>query len=116
MRLAMIETGAGLDNMEAICQVDGLEGIFIGPSDLSLSLGSKPRPEPAEDQVEEAIARCLDAAHKAGKKAGIFCFGVEGRSGALLRDLILLSRILTVSTWQKAYRAALAAARASKKN
>ena len=37
--LAMIETEEGLENVEKICEIDGLTGIYIGPSDLSVSLG-----------------------------------------------------------------------------
>ena len=113
VRLAMIETRAGLDNLEAICQVDGLEGIFLGPSDLSLSLGSKPRPEPAEDHIEEAIARCLAAAHKAGKKAGIFCFGVEGAERRTAQGFDFVVPHADSFHLAKAYRAALETARAS---
>lgn len=78
VRLAMIETGPGLENLEAICATDGLDGIFVGPSDLAISLGGKPGPENTQPQLEQAIARCLAAAHAAGKKAGIFCSGGEG--------------------------------------
>lgn len=37
--LAMIETAAGLDSIEAIAAIPGLDGVFIGPVDLSLDLG-----------------------------------------------------------------------------
>jgi 4-hydroxy-2-oxoheptanedioate aldolase len=46
---AMIETAQALDNLDAILSVEGLDAIYIGPSDLSLSLGCKPvmdDPEP----------------------------------------------------------------------
>lgn len=73
VRLAMIETGPGLDAVEAICAVDGLDGIFIGPNDLCYALGKAPVGDPKEPEVVAAIARCLAAAKAAGKHAGIFC-------------------------------------------
>ena len=43
---AMIETRGGLDDLEAILQVPGLTGVFIGPNDLSLCLGAEPSSAP----------------------------------------------------------------------
>jgi 4-hydroxy-2-oxoheptanedioate aldolase len=42
VRFAMIETAQALDNLDAILSVEGLDAIYIGPSDLSLALGCKP--------------------------------------------------------------------------
>jgi 4-hydroxy-2-oxoheptanedioate aldolase len=39
----MIETAKAIDNLDAILQVEGLDGIYIGPADLSLSLGCTPK-------------------------------------------------------------------------
>jgi len=116
VRLAMIETEAGLMNLDSICAVDGLEGIFIGPSDLSLSLGSRPGPEPAEDHVEEAIARCLAAAHKAGKKAGIFCFGSAGARMRTTQGFDFVVPHADSFHMANAYRAALDEARSGKQD
>jgi len=73
VRLAMIETLAGLQAVEAICDVDGLDGIFIGPNDLSLALGEGVSGDPTEPATIAAIDRCLRAAKACGKHAGIFC-------------------------------------------
>ena len=73
VRLAMIETRGGLDEVEEICAVEGLDGIFIGPNDLGLSLDKGYESDPTDPVVREAIARCLRAARRAGKQAGIFC-------------------------------------------
>jgi 4-hydroxy-2-oxoheptanedioate aldolase len=51
---------------------NSIDGVFIGPYDLSLSLGfPPPNPDP-HPKVEEAIQNILQAAHKAGKKWWVF--------------------------------------------
>ena len=73
VRLAMIETLEGLAAVEAICAVDGLDGIYIGPSDLGLSMGRGTSTDPSDPQVCDAMLHCLRAAKAAGKRAGLFC-------------------------------------------
>ena len=53
--MAMIETRSGLDNLDDILSVEGLDAIYVGPSDLSLALGREPRLDPIEAVVVEAI-------------------------------------------------------------
>lgn len=77
-RLAMIETVSGLENVEAICATDGLDGIFVGPADLAITMGHLPGPEHSNPELEDAIQKCKIAAHNAGIKAGIFCSGGQG--------------------------------------
>lgn len=83
-RLAMIETKDGLANIDDILSVDGLDGIFVGPTDLALALGLQPGPEGTHDALEEAIAHCVARTKAAGKYAGIFCSG--GKGSARRRD------------------------------
>lgn len=79
----MIETPDGLKNLDAICAVPGLDGIFVGPSDLSLALGVPPAPKWRQPPLSDALARILQATRAAGKMAGIFCvsneFAVEAK-------------------------------------
>jgi 4-hydroxy-2-oxoheptanedioate aldolase len=75
---AMIETREGLDNLEEIAATPGLDGLYIGPSDLSIALGLAPRPVavPAgEDRRElaEAIERVQQACAENGLIAGMHC-------------------------------------------
>jgi 4-hydroxy-2-oxoheptanedioate aldolase len=65
-----IETAEGLANVEDIVAVTGVDVIFIGPGDLSVSLGAL-GPDGAE-RVEAAILTIAAAARKAGKSVGIF--------------------------------------------
>jgi len=67
--LVQVETRAALDQLEAIAQVEGVDGVFIGPSDLSASFGHVGNPQHPEMQkvLEDAVTR-LKAI---GKPAGI---------------------------------------------
>lgn len=72
LTIAMIETVTALDNLDEILSTDGLDGVFVGPSDLSISLGFAPpsiRPEAAP--VLDAIARIREATRRHGVYAGI---------------------------------------------
>lgn len=73
----MIETPQGLENLEAICAVPGLDGIFIGPSDLSLALGVPPVPRWTEAPLSDALDRILATTKSAGKMAGVFCGNLD---------------------------------------
>jgi 4-hydroxy-2-oxoheptanedioate aldolase len=80
LTLAMIETPQGLSNAAEILAVPGLDGIYIGPSDLALSLGRPVIPQ-VHQEVRDAATHLLRLSKAAGKRAGIFCptkeFGAE---------------------------------------
>lgn len=61
--LVQIETGEALDRLEAIAAVDGVDGVFVGPSDLAASLGHLGRPdaEPVQWELQAAAERILAA-------------------------------------------------------
>ena len=67
--LLQAETREALDNLDAIAATDGVDGVFIGPADLSASLGHLGNPGHPDVQraIEDAIARI----QRAGKAAGI---------------------------------------------
>ncbi|WBU59930.1 HpcH/HpaI aldolase family protein [Paracoccus albus] len=67
--IVQVETRAALDEIEAIAAVDGVDGIFIGPSDLSASLGYLGNPS-ARD-VQEQLAQTAKRIIAAGKAPGI---------------------------------------------
>ncbi len=70
--LAMIETADGLTNVEEICRTPGLAGVYIGPSDLTISLGGASSTDPAvAPEFEAALTRVRVAAEAAGVAAGI---------------------------------------------
>ena len=78
----MVETRQGLENVEDIAATKGLDGIYIGPSDLSLGLGREPGH--GGDLLEQAITRVREACAGAGIVAGMHCNGggAEARARA----------------------------------
>jgi 4-hydroxy-2-oxoheptanedioate aldolase len=69
---AMIETPDGLANVKEICATPGLDGIYVGPSDLALAVGGAFPGDPAiEAEFNEALTTVADAAAAAGIAAGI---------------------------------------------
>jgi len=89
--LAMIETRAGLDNLDAILAVPALDGVFIGPSDLALALGCEPAADPSDDRVHDAITHIAERAHVAGKRVGIFCGSAEAARSRVEQGFDLVS-------------------------
>jgi 4-hydroxy-2-oxoheptanedioate aldolase len=68
---AMIETAQALDNLDDILSVEGLDAVYIGPSDLSLSLGCKPTFDDVDPIAAQAIDHILERARAHGLAAGI---------------------------------------------
>ena len=81
--IAMIETAEAVENVDEIMSVPGLDGIYIGPNDLAISLGNPPNPEPTAPNVVEACETVLAAAKRHGLAAGM-----HTPSGASARDKI----------------------------
>jgi 4-hydroxy-2-oxoheptanedioate aldolase len=73
--LLQVETKLGLDNLERIAQVEGVDGVFIGPGDLSAALGylGEPNHPDIVKTIDEAIRRIKDA----GKAPGILSGDAE---------------------------------------
>ena len=67
--LVQIESKKGLENLDAILTVDGVDGVFIGPADLSAALGH--RGNPAHPDVQHVINQSIQKIRASGKAAGI---------------------------------------------
>lgn len=92
--LAMIETREGLDNLEAILATPGLDGVYVGPSDLSLALGCRPAFDDVDPPAAEAIAHIAAATRKHAKFCGIH----NGSTEAALRRIAMGYQFVTVSS------------------
>lgn len=74
--LAMIETKEGFDNLDEIVSTPGLDGVYIGPADLTLGLTGRRYPtgfDREEPEMVAAIRKILSSAHSAGIKACLHC-------------------------------------------
>jgi 4-hydroxy-2-oxoheptanedioate aldolase len=67
--LIQAETTTALENLPQILRTEGVDGVFIGPSDLSASMGHVGNPDHPE--VVAAIEQAIETITKAGKAAGI---------------------------------------------
>ncbi|WP_257817429.1 aldolase/citrate lyase family protein [Phenylobacterium sp. J367] len=67
--LVQVETTEGLRNLDDILAVEGVDGVFIGPADLSAALGHRGRP--SDPTVLAAIEEAIGRVRGAGKAAGI---------------------------------------------
>ena len=67
--LVQVETRLGLENLDAIAAVEGVDGVFIGPSDLSAALGHLGKP--SHPDVQQAIETAIGRIRASGRAAGI---------------------------------------------
>ncbi|NJR13521.1 MAG: hypothetical protein HC779_03835 [Phyllobacteriaceae bacterium] len=73
LALAMIETKGAMAALDGILAVDGIDGVFVGPADLSIALNGGAGVEPLGDAVTQAASHIAARAAAAGKFAAIFC-------------------------------------------
>ena len=79
--LVQVETREALDNLEAIASVDGIDGVFIGPADLSASLGYPG--QATHPEVEATIDKALATIRACGKAPGILAVNPERAQACL---------------------------------
>jgi 4-hydroxy-2-oxoheptanedioate aldolase len=73
LAFAMIETRAALDNLDAILATSGIDGVFVGPFDLSIMLADGKNIDPESKDVDAALNKVLKAAETADKLTGVYC-------------------------------------------
>ena len=66
--LVQVESVTAMSNLEAICAVDGIDGVFFGPADLAASMGLLGKP--SDTAVRAAIVQGIETVKRAGKAAG----------------------------------------------
>ena len=87
--IAMIETRAALDALDDILAVDGVDGVFVGPSDLSIALSGGVSVEPRGAALMIEARRVAERAKAQGKYAAMFCFdGADARAMLALGSLV----------------------------
>ena len=83
LALAMIESREGVAELEAILGVAGIDGIFVGPSDLSIALSDGAALDPTGERVMMVTGEIAARVRDSGKIAGIFCSNV-GHAGTAM--------------------------------
>lgn len=73
----MIETAEAVENIEEIAALPGLDGFYIGPTDLAISMGLEPRLDHPHPDHAAACQKVIDTARKHGLQAGIHVTGPE---------------------------------------
>jgi 4-hydroxy-2-oxoheptanedioate aldolase len=104
--LAMIETRTALQNFEVIIGTPGIDGFFLGPSDLSIALSEGKTVDPLSKEVDAHLDTMIAGAQKAKKIPGAYCHSAE-RAAALAKRGV---KFLAVSSDLSLLRAGAAAA------
>jgi 4-hydroxy-2-oxoheptanedioate aldolase len=107
----MIETRAGLEAVDAIVGTEGLDGVYIGPSDLSLGIGGHPSPRLEDPRVLEAIRTVRAAAEFAQKVCGLHCLDPEDAAGFAAEGFPMVTTGMDAAFLRGALSAAVATAR-----
>src|SRR3984957_6339945 len=81
---AIIETRTALQNFEAIINTPGIDGFFLGPSDLSIALSDGKTVDPLSKEVDGHLDTMIAGAQKAKKIPGAYCHSAE-RAAALAK-------------------------------
>lgn len=111
LTLAMIETREGLANIEAILDTDGLDGVFIGPNDLSLTLTGAASAESTHPEMLDAIERVVSRCRQKQKIAGIFCTSGAAAANRIAQGFQFVTPANDVMQLGRASREAIALAR-----
>lgn len=109
--IAMIETQAALDALDDILAIDGIDGVFVGPSDLSIALFKGARVDAGAPEVDAALLHVVARAKAHGKFATAFT--MSGARAAVHAQMGYVMMTLGTDTLilQAGARAELAAAR-----
>ncbi len=111
--LAMIETRTALGNLEAILDTPGIDGLFLGPSDLSIALSDGKSLDPTSPEVDRELDRMVAAAQKASKIPGAFCHTAERAKALAKRGVRFLAVMSDLAMLRSGISAALKVLNAS---
>lgn len=91
--IVMIETKEGVDNAQEILAVEGVDGAYIGPSDLSIAYGVKPgisTGEHLDPIVEEAIDKIIAAGKATGKIVGMHLMDAAAANRRIKQGIMMI--------------------------
>jgi 4-hydroxy-2-oxoheptanedioate aldolase len=102
--LPMMETRTAVANMEAILDVEGIDGVYIGPSDLGFSYGLVPKLDRDEPEILKIYENIVKECGKRGLNPGIHCSGAEGAVRAInmgFKFVTLSNEVNLMATYAK---------------
>ena len=111
LAIAMVETSEALDALDEILGTPGIDGVFVGPSDLSIALHRGALVDPHGADVDAALTKVVQRAKAHGKFAAAFCFDGKRAQELAGRGFSLCSVSTDALLLRAAARAELAAAR-----
>jgi len=111
--LVMIETAEGVAHVEEILSVDGVDGIYVGPKDLSLSLGLRETLVPPSAELLSIVGGLAQSARRAGKIAGLHAGAGENAQHYLACGFTMLTLAADSALIRAAAAADLSAARSA---
>ncbi|MFZ5733952.1 MAG: HpcH/HpaI aldolase family protein [Pseudomonadota bacterium] len=76
--IPMLETRTAVENMESILDVEGIAGVYVGPSDLGFSYGLVPKLDREEPEILKIYEKLIKECEKRKIYPGIHCSGWEG--------------------------------------
>ncbi len=109
--LPMLETREAVANMDAILDVPGIAGAYIGPSDLGFSHGLEPRLDREEPEMLAIFSRVIEACERRGLRAGIHCGSAAYAARAIGMGFRLVTVLNDSGLMAQAARAAVAEVR-----
>src|SRR5262249_40613539 len=71
LAIAMIETREAIENLDAVLSTPGLDGIYVGPSDLSISMGHAPGLDKTDEFMISALQKIIDVCQRHQVRAGL---------------------------------------------
>jgi len=110
LAIPMIETRAALAALDDILAISGIDGVFVGPADLSIALTGG-RTDIAHPDVDRALVQIVSRARAARKFAGFYCSNGKQARAMLARGFALCSVSVDSQLLGQAARAELADAR-----
>ena len=99
--LPQCETAGCLEHIDEICALEGIDGIFIGPFDLSIALGIPG--DFADERHINAVAHVLDVCKKHGKLSVMFCGSAEAANGYFKQGFDSVTVSLDISVMADAF-------------
>ena len=102
-----VESAAALGELPGILGVRGLDGVFVGPVDLAISLGLEPNPENPHPILRDALQEILQTAYAHGLPVGIYCSSAQAAAERIREGFLMVNVASDVGALLQGVRSAL---------